>query len=69
MAITKLLRIKETKGRQKSSHLQKNIEYICNPVKTGNGFWIGGNAGPGPEAIYKNMMMNKKIWNRFKFFV
>ena len=64
MAITKLLRIKETKGRQKSSHLQKNIEYICNPVKTGNGFWIGGNAGPGPEAIYKNMMMNKKIWNK-----
>ena len=64
MAITKLLRIKETKGRQKSSHLQKNIEYICNPVKTGNGFWIGGNAGPGPEAIYKNMIMNKKIWNK-----
>ena len=64
MAITKLLRIKEVKGRQKSSHLQKNINYICNPAKTGNGFWIGGNAGPGPEAIYKNMMMNKKIWNK-----
>lgn len=64
MAITKLLRIKEVKGRKKSSHLQKNIDYICNPVKTGNGFWIGGNAGPGPAAIYKNMMMNKKMWNK-----
>ena len=48
MAITKLLRIKETRGTSKSSHLKNNIFYICNPEKTSGGCWIGGNAGTTP---------------------
>ena len=66
MAITKLLRIKETKGTNKAAHLKHNIFYICNPDKTGNGFWIGGNAGSGPEIIYQNMITNKKMWSKEK---
>ena len=64
MAITKLLRIKETRGASKSSHLKNNIFYICNPEKTSGGCWIGGNAGTTPEIIYKTMMMNKNYWRK-----
>ena len=31
MAITKLLRLKEGKGTNRSAHLKNNIYYICNP--------------------------------------
>ena len=64
MAITKLLRIKETRGASKSSHLKNNIFYICNPEKTSGGCWIGGNAGTTPEIIYKTMIMNKNYWGK-----
>jgi len=64
MAITKLLRIKETRGASKSSHLKNNIFYICNPEKTSGGCWIGGNAGTTPEIIYKTMMINKNYWGK-----
>ena len=60
MAITKLLRLKEGKGTNRSAHLKNNIYYICNPEKTGGGCWIGGNAGTTPDVIYKTMLMNKK---------
>ena len=59
MAITKLLRIKETKRGSRSSHLKNNLAYICNPEKTSGGCWVGGNAGTTPEIIYRTMMMNK----------
>ena len=64
MAVTKLLRIKETKGRSKSAHLKNNINYICDLLKTEGGIYIGGNAGQTPRQIYNSMMMNKKLWNK-----
>lgn len=64
MAITRLLRIKETKGKSKSTHLKRNIFYICNPEKTGGGLWIGGNAGCLPDIVYQTMMQNKEFWDK-----
>ena len=64
MAITKLLRLKETKGANRASHLKNNLFYICNPEKTSGGIWIGGNAGTTPENIYSTMMMNKNYWGK-----
>lgn len=64
MAITKLLRMKETKGADKSVHLKRNIFYICNPEKTESGLWIGGNAGNDPSTIYHTMMQNKEFWGK-----
>lgn len=64
MAITRLLRIKETSGRNKATHLKKNIFYILKPQKTENGMWVGGNAGTTPEGIYRAMKQNKKLWNK-----
>lgn len=64
LAITKLLRIKETAGRSKAKHLKNNIFYICNPEKTDNGSLIGGNAGLDAGDIYKVMIRNKKSWNK-----
>ena len=52
MAITKLLRIKETRGASKSSHLKNNIFYICNPEKTSGGCWIGGCFAGDDSAFY-----------------
>ena len=64
MAITKLLRLKEGKGANRSAYLKNNIYYICNPEKTCGGRWIGGNAGTTPGVIYKTMMMNKTYWGK-----
>lgn len=64
MAVTRLLRIKETKGSNKASHLRKNLFYICRDEKCGNGLWIGGNAGRTPEMIYRTMIENKKFWGK-----
>lgn len=64
MAITKLLRIKEVKGRNKASHLKKNIFYICNPEKTEGGVLIGGNAGITPETVYDTMIRNKRCFQK-----
>lgn len=66
MAVTKLLRIKETRGRNPASHLKKNIFYICNPEKTKEGLYIGGNAGITPEEIFRTMIENKKFWGKEK---
>ncbi len=35
MAITKILNIKESEGRNPASHLKNALEYIQNPNKTG----------------------------------
>ena len=59
MAVTKLLRIKQTKGSEPSCHLRRNIDYICNPKKTDGGLWISGNAGSSPEAIYRTMEVGR----------
>lgn len=64
MAITKLLRIKETAGRNPAAHLKKNLFYICDPEKTENGIFIGGNTGSSPQEIYDRMIRNKKNWEK-----
>ena len=51
MAVTRLLRIKETPGSNPAAHLKKNLFYICRPDKTADGLYIGGNAGVSPEII------------------
>ena len=66
MAITKLLRIKEVKGGDPAKHLKNNIFYICNPQKTENGIYIGGNAVTNPETILQTMLLNKKAWGKEK---
>lgn len=64
MAVTKLLRIKETKGSNPAAHLKKNIFYICDPAKTEGGLYIGGNAGFSPEMIYAAFIQNKQDWGK-----
>ena len=64
MATTKLLRIKQTGGSNKSLHLKNSIFYICNPDKTEGGMYVGGNAGMAPKAIYQEMVRNKLFWNK-----
>ena len=62
MAVTRLLRIKETPGSNPAAHLKKNLFYICRPDKTADGLYIGGNAGVSPEIIYDTMKQNKRLW-------
>ena len=64
MAITKLLRLKESSRGNKAQHLKNNIRYIMNPEKTQNGMNIGGNAGITPEGVYFSMTENKKVWHK-----
>ena len=64
MAVTRLLRIKETPGSNPAAHLKKNLFYICRPDKTADGLYIGGNAGVSPEIIYDTMKQNKRLWGK-----
>ena len=64
MAITKLLRIKETPGKNPAAHLKKNLFYLCKLEKTGGGIWIGGNAGMSPEVIYATFLRNKEAFGK-----
>ena len=64
MAITKLLRLKESKKGNPAQHLINNIQYICDREKTEGGLWIGGNAGQETATIISTMLRNKKIWNK-----
>lgn len=43
MAITKILNIKESKGRNPVSHLENALNYIQNPDKTEECVLVGGN--------------------------
>ena len=42
MAITKILNIKESEGRNPASHLKNALEYIQNPDKTEECVLVGG---------------------------
>lgn len=64
MAVTKLLRMKERKKGNPSEHLKHNLCYICNPQKTGQGEFIGGNAGHSWESAYRNILRNKEYWEK-----
>ena len=64
MAVTKLLRLKESSRGNRAQHLKNNIRYIMNPEKTQDGRNIGGNAGITPEDVYFSMTENKKLWHK-----
>ena len=64
MAVTKLLRLKESRKGNASAHLKANLFYICNPDKCQGGLYIGGNAGTSPKIIYETMMENKRFFGK-----
>ena len=64
MAITKLLRLKESGRGNKAQHLKNNLKYILNPEKTQGGLNIGGNAGVTWHWIYESMIDNKRYWHK-----
>ena len=64
MAVTKLLRLKESRKGNASAHLKANLFYICNPDKCQGGLYIGGNAGTSPQIIYETMMENKRFFGK-----
>ena len=65
MAITRLDAISESKNKNDiHANLKACIKRICDPKKTENGYWIGGNAGLGVDSIIYTMLFNKSIWNK-----
>lgn len=64
MAVTKLLRIKESPGKYKDTYLRRNLFYICKKEKTDGGRNIGGSAGTTPESALLTMQMNKQLWGK-----
>ena len=53
MAITKILNIKESKGRNPVSHLENALNYIQNPDKTEECVLVGG-INCLPDTALKN---------------
>ncbi len=64
MAVTKLLRIKEAKGGNPAQQLKNSLQYICNPEKTKDGLYIGGNSGLTWETAYATMTFNKQCFHK-----
>lgn len=64
MAISKLLRLKESKSSNSSQHLKNLISYIFNPEKTADDFWVGGNAGFTAKMCYENMIELKELYEK-----
>lgn len=64
MAVTKLLRLKESSRGSKSQHLKNNLRYIMDPEKTNGGLNIGGNAGVTWDWAYDSMVENKRYWHK-----
>lgn len=56
MALTKLMHMKQTKGKNPSRHLRNGLAYILKDEKTEHGRWVGGNAGTTPEEAYHTML-------------
>ncbi|MBA4698474.1 MAG: relaxase/mobilization nuclease domain-containing protein [Ruminococcus sp.] len=64
MAITKLMHMKESKGRNPSSHLYNAIDYILDPEKTKGGLLVGGNCGCTTDVVYNTMMDTKLLYGK-----
>ncbi len=63
MAITKILNIKESEGRNPASHLKNALEYIQNPDKTEECVLVGGiNCLPG--TAFEQMEETKNIFHK-----
>ena len=63
MAITKILNIKESEGRNPASHLKNAIEYIQNPDKTEECVLVGGINCP-PDTAFEQMEETKNIFHK-----
>ena len=63
MAITKILNIKESEGRNPASHLKNALEYIKNPDKTEECVLVGG-INCLPDTAFEQMEETKNIFNK-----
>ena len=61
MAITKILNIKESEGRNPASHLKNALEYIQNPDKTEECVLVGG-INCLPDTAFEQMVETKNIF-------
>ena len=61
MAITKILNIKESKGRNPASHLENALNYIHNPDKTEECVLVGG-INCLPDTAFEQMVETKNIF-------
>ena len=61
MAITKILNIKESEGRNPASHLKNALEYIQNPNKTEECVLVGG-INCLPDTAFEQMEETKNIF-------
>ena len=61
MAITKILNIKESEGRNPASHLKNALEYIQNPNKTEECVLVGG-INCLPDTAFEQMKETKNIF-------
>ena len=63
MAITKILNIKESEGRNPASHLKNALEYIQNPDKTEECVLVGG-INCLPDTAFEQMEEIKNIFHK-----
>ena len=63
MAITKILNIQESDGRNPASHLKNALEYIQNPDKTEECVLVGG-INCLPDTAFEQMEETKNIFNK-----
>ena len=63
MAITKILNIKESEGRNPASHLKNALEYIQNPGKTEECILVGG-INCLPDTAFEQMEETKNIFHK-----
>lgn len=63
MAITKILNIMESEGRNPASHLKNALEYIQNPDKTEECILVGG-INCLPDTAFEQMEETKNIFHK-----
>ena len=63
MAITKILNIMESEGRNPASHLKNTLEYIQNPDKTEECVLVGG-INCLPDTAFEQMEETKNIFHK-----
>ena len=63
MAITKILNIMESEGRNPATHLRNALEYIQNPDKTEECVLVGG-INCLPDTAFEQMEETKNIFNK-----
>ena len=63
MAITKILNIKESKGRNPASHLENALRYIQNPDKTEECVLVGS-INCLPDTAFEQMVETKNIFHK-----